>query len=189
MLFNDKWPCVPVIWNFPAEVNHGVAPILNLEHKTQSFLSIAYFLLREALLILSRNFQFFKLKKKMLNNITLLYYLQLLRIQSPEGVKRIEITQTATLRDLYEAVFKAFGLNDYGFAIFKERNFTKEVILLFIFLCLVYHCFLTAGIESFSNSFSVQSQTWWHALYEVHFRFISSEFLSVLHDYDNDAFL
>lgn len=51
----------------------------------------------------------------------------LLRIQSPEGVKRIEITQTATLRDLYEAVFKAFGLNDYGFAIFKERNFTKEL--------------------------------------------------------------
>lgn len=163
----------------------------NIKFRTQNTIFSIYCIFSPAgsLINFIQKFSIFQIKKKMLNNITLLYYLQLLRIQSPEGVKRIEITQTATLRDLYEAVFKAFGLNDYGFAIFKERNFTKEVVLLFIFLCLVYHCFLTAGIESFSNSFSVQSQTWWHALYEVHFRFISSEFLSVLHDYDNDAFL
>lgn len=53
--------------------------------------------------------------------------IQLLRVQSPEGTKRIEILPSATVRDLYEHIHNAFELNGYGFAVYRERNYTKEL--------------------------------------------------------------
>lgn len=53
--------------------------------------------------------------------------MQLLRIQGPEGTKRIEILPTATLRDLYEEIHSAFGYEGYGYAVFRERNGTNEI--------------------------------------------------------------
>lgn len=55
------------------------------------------------------------------------YCLQLLRVQSPEGTKRIEIPPTATLRELYEEIHDAFQLDGYNFAVYGERNFKKEL--------------------------------------------------------------
>ena len=51
--------------------------------------------------------------------------LQLVRVQSPEGIKRIEISTKANLKELYESVQNALKVD--GFGLFKERNFTKEV--------------------------------------------------------------
>lgn len=50
-----------------------------------------------------------------------------LRVQSAEGTKRVELADKATLRDLYELVYSSFSFNDYGFALYKERNCTKEL--------------------------------------------------------------
>lgn len=52
---------------------------------------------------------------------------QLLRVQSPEGTKRIEVNASDSLRELYESVHDAFGMSDFGFGVFKERNFSNEV--------------------------------------------------------------
>lgn len=65
-----------------------------------------------------------------LNNCGLLivrsfFSLQVLRVQSPEGTKRIEILPSATMRDLYEQIHNAFQLD--GFAVYRERNYTKEL--------------------------------------------------------------
>ncbi|XP_055539071.1 nuclear protein localization protein 4 homolog isoform X2 [Wyeomyia smithii] len=51
-----------------------------------------------------------------------------LRIQSSDGTKRIEIPENGTLRDLYELVHSGFSFDDYGFALFKERNCSKEIV-------------------------------------------------------------
>lgn len=51
-----------------------------------------------------------------------------LRVQSPDGTKRVEISDTSNLRELYELVHGTFAFNDYGFALFKERNCTKEIV-------------------------------------------------------------
>lgn len=48
-------------------------------------------------------------------------------MQSPEGTKRIELLPTATARDLYEQIHSAFQLDGYGFAVYRERNYTKEL--------------------------------------------------------------
>lgn len=52
---------------------------------------------------------------------------QTLRIQSPEGTKRVEISPDANLRRLYETVFTVFELSNYDFALFKERSYKQEV--------------------------------------------------------------
>lgn len=51
----------------------------------------------------------------------------MLRVQSPEGTKRIEIEPTATIRDLYESIHDAFQLEAYNFAVYGERNFKNEL--------------------------------------------------------------
>ncbi|XP_053697896.1 nuclear protein localization protein 4 homolog isoform X2 [Sabethes cyaneus] len=51
-----------------------------------------------------------------------------LRIQSSDGTKRVEIPENGTLRDLYELVHSSFSFDDYGFALFKERNCSKEIV-------------------------------------------------------------
>ncbi|KAM7361260.1 nuclear protein localization 4 isoform 2-T2 [Cochliomyia hominivorax] len=49
----------------------------------------------------------------------------LVRVQSAEGIKRIEISPKANLKELYESVQNALKVD--GFGLFKERNFTKEL--------------------------------------------------------------
>lgn len=52
---------------------------------------------------------------------------QILRVQSPEGTKRIEILPTATIRELYDSIHDAFQLDAYNFAIYCERNYKNEL--------------------------------------------------------------
>lgn len=50
-----------------------------------------------------------------------------LRIQSADGTKRVELSENGTLRELYELVYATFNYNEYGFALYMERNYTKEL--------------------------------------------------------------
>lgn len=52
---------------------------------------------------------------------------QLLRVQSPEGTKRIELLPSATIRELYEAIHDAFELDSYNFGVYGERNYKNEL--------------------------------------------------------------
>lgn len=52
---------------------------------------------------------------------------QLLRVQSPEGTKRIEVLPTATVRELYESIHDAFQLDNFNFAVYGERNYKNEL--------------------------------------------------------------
>lgn len=51
----------------------------------------------------------------------------MLRVQSPEGTKRIELLPTATIRELYEAIHDAFELDGFNFAVYGERNYKNEL--------------------------------------------------------------
>ncbi|XP_058128457.1 nuclear protein localization protein 4 homolog [Anopheles ziemanni] len=51
-----------------------------------------------------------------------------LRIQSADGTKRVETELAASARNLYELVRTACGFDHFDFALFKERNFTKEIV-------------------------------------------------------------
>ncbi|KAF7280486.1 hypothetical protein GWI33_005827 [Rhynchophorus ferrugineus] len=51
----------------------------------------------------------------------------LLRIQSPEGTKRIEISSSSTTCQLFEAIYETFNLNSFGFALYKQRNRKDEI--------------------------------------------------------------
>ncbi|KYM92095.1 Nuclear protein localization protein 4 like protein [Atta colombica] len=46
----------------------------------------------------------------------------ILRVQSPEGTKRIEILPSDTISQLYEKVYEAFDLNSFGFNLCKQRS-------------------------------------------------------------------
>lgn len=46
----------------------------------------------------------------------------ILRVQSSEGTKRIEVLASDTLSRLYEKVYEAFDLNSFGFNLCKQRN-------------------------------------------------------------------
>lgn len=54
-------------------------------------------------------------------------FAQILRVQSSEGTKRIEILPSASLRDLYESIHDAFKLDHYNFAVYGERGHKKEI--------------------------------------------------------------
>ncbi|XP_067620003.1 nuclear protein localization protein 4 homolog isoform X2 [Eurosta solidaginis] len=49
----------------------------------------------------------------------------LIRVQSPEGLKRIEIATKANLKELYETVQQNLKVD--GFALFKDRSFLTEL--------------------------------------------------------------
>lgn len=49
----------------------------------------------------------------------------MIRVQSPEGIRRVGVSNTGNLKDLYESIQNALKID--GFGIFKERNFTHEV--------------------------------------------------------------
>ncbi|XP_058454688.1 nuclear protein localization protein 4 homolog isoform X2 [Malaya genurostris] len=50
-----------------------------------------------------------------------------LRIQSAEGTKRVEIAENGSLRELYDLVHSSLPNSD-GFALYKERNCSKELV-------------------------------------------------------------
>lgn len=50
-----------------------------------------------------------------------------MRVQSPEGTKRIEIPSTSTSCQLFEAVHDTFELNSFAFALYKEKNKKNEI--------------------------------------------------------------
>lgn len=54
-------------------------------------------------------------------------YFQLLRIQSPEGTKRIEINPTDTTCQLFEKVHSTFDFNSFAFALYKQKNQKDEI--------------------------------------------------------------
>lgn len=63
-----------------------------------------------------------------LSRILIMYCdFQLIRVQSADGTKRVEVSSGASLLELYESVQKAFQLEDPQFAVYKERNYTQEV--------------------------------------------------------------
>ncbi|XP_015125165.1 nuclear protein localization protein 4 homolog isoform X1 [Diachasma alloeum] len=51
-----------------------------------------------------------------------------LRVQSPEGTKRIDVDPTDSLSQLFEKVYEAFQLNSFGFSLYKERNHKNEIL-------------------------------------------------------------
>lgn len=54
-------------------------------------------------------------------------FAQLLRVQSPEGTKRIETLPSATIRELYESIRNEFQLDGFNFAVYGERNYKNEL--------------------------------------------------------------
>nr|CAG4651810.1 EOG090X05T8 [Triops cancriformis] len=52
----------------------------------------------------------------------------LIRIQSPDGMKRVEVTQNDSAQSLFEKAYNAFDLTSYDFGLFKQRN-KKEPLM------------------------------------------------------------
>ncbi|XP_051158551.1 nuclear protein localization protein 4 homolog [Leptopilina boulardi] len=51
-----------------------------------------------------------------------------LRVQSPEGTKRIQVNAADTVSSLFEKIYDAFDLNSFGFGLYKQRNYKDEII-------------------------------------------------------------
>ncbi|XP_033213216.1 nuclear protein localization protein 4 homolog isoform X1 [Belonocnema kinseyi] len=51
-----------------------------------------------------------------------------LRVQSPEGTKRVQVNPSDTVVALFEKIYEAFNLQSYGFGLFKQRNYKDEII-------------------------------------------------------------
>ncbi|XP_015608154.1 nuclear protein localization protein 4 homolog [Cephus cinctus] len=51
-----------------------------------------------------------------------------LRVQSPEGTKRLDVIPSDTVSGLYEKVYEAFDLSSFSFGLFKQRNRKDEII-------------------------------------------------------------
>ncbi|XP_050308450.1 nuclear protein localization protein 4 homolog [Anthonomus grandis grandis] len=51
----------------------------------------------------------------------------ILRVQSPEGTKRLEIVPSATTRQLFEAIVDTFNLNSFAFALYRQQNQKDEI--------------------------------------------------------------
>ncbi|GAB0088866.1 Nuclear protein localization protein 4 homolog [Sergentomyia squamirostris] len=52
----------------------------------------------------------------------------IIRVQSPEGTKRVEIDPGATLVHLYDTVRTTFQMANYDFALYKERGYKQELV-------------------------------------------------------------
>ncbi|XP_060521215.1 nuclear protein localization protein 4 homolog [Cylas formicarius] len=50
-----------------------------------------------------------------------------LRVQSPEGTKRIELSPSSATCQLYETIHNAFDLNSFAFALYKQKNKKDEI--------------------------------------------------------------
>lgn len=42
-------------------------------------------------------------------------------------MKRVTLASSASLKDLYDIAYKILDLRDYGFALFTDRGFSKEL--------------------------------------------------------------
>lgn len=42
-------------------------------------------------------------------------------------MKRVTLASSASLKDLYDIAYKILNLRDYGFALFTDRGFSKEL--------------------------------------------------------------
>nr|XP_023016684.1 nuclear protein localization protein 4 homolog [Leptinotarsa decemlineata] len=51
----------------------------------------------------------------------------LLRVQSAEGTKRIELTPSTSTCQLFETIHNAFDLNSFAFALYREKNKQNEI--------------------------------------------------------------
>lgn len=52
---------------------------------------------------------------------------KILRVQSPEGTKRIEIKASDTTCSLFERVHDSFEMNSFAFGLYRERNQKNEI--------------------------------------------------------------
>nr|CAD7569488.1 unnamed protein product [Timema californicum] len=50
------------------------------------------------------------------------------RVQSPEGTRRVDVELSDSILQLFEKVHDTFGLTDYGFALYRERGNKNELI-------------------------------------------------------------
>lgn len=71
---------------------------------------------------------------------------QLIRVQSAEGIKRIEISPKANLKELFEMVHHNLKVD--GFGLFKERNFLTEVSFssIIILFCILIEDYLYIAV-------------------------------------------
>uniref|UniRef100_A0A0A9WVS7 Nuclear protein localization protein 4 n=1 Tax=Lygus hesperus TaxID=30085 RepID=A0A0A9WVS7_LYGHE len=51
-----------------------------------------------------------------------------LRVQTPEGTKRIDVCPGDSIKSVYDKVFNAFSLRTYNFTLYKNRNNKDEVV-------------------------------------------------------------
>ncbi|KAL0279488.1 UNVERIFIED_CONTAM: hypothetical protein PYX00_001032 [Menopon gallinae] len=52
----------------------------------------------------------------------------IIRIESADGTKRVQLHETETIKHLYERVFDAFSFTDFNFKLFKKRGQKDELI-------------------------------------------------------------
>ncbi|XP_025206801.1 nuclear protein localization protein 4 homolog [Melanaphis sacchari] len=50
-----------------------------------------------------------------------------LRVESPDGTKRVQVSLTESSYNLFEKVYNAFSLTNYGFTLFNDRNRKNEI--------------------------------------------------------------
>lgn len=55
-------------------------------------------------------------------------YFQIIRIQSPDGTKRVEVKPTESTKSLYEKAHEAFGLSTFHFSLYAGRGRSNEVV-------------------------------------------------------------
>lgn len=88
---------------------------------------------------------------------------QLIRVQSADGTKRVEVTPGASLLELYESVQKAFQLEDPQFAVYKERNYTQEVSCPYAAqFMVVAHAYISCSLVMTSYF-----ETTWHVIVKI----------------------
>ena len=54
--------------------------------------------------------------------------MQVLRVQSPEGTRRIDIGAGDTAKKLFEKIYDVFELNSFAFGLYKQRNNKDEIV-------------------------------------------------------------
>uniref|UniRef100_A0A2K5ESQ3 NPL4 homolog, ubiquitin recognition factor n=1 Tax=Aotus nancymaae TaxID=37293 RepID=A0A2K5ESQ3_AOTNA len=63
-----------------------------------------------------------------MESITIIFHLQqIIRVQSPDGVKRITATKRETAATFLKKVAKEFGFQNNGFSVYINRNKTGEI--------------------------------------------------------------
>lgn len=101
------------------------APLL-LEHFIYKKRNFVYAFVRHRLFVLCKQSVGLPITISLITKLILLIdILQLIRVQSAEGIKRIEISPKSNLKQLYDSVQNALKVD--GFGLFKERNCITEL--------------------------------------------------------------